>query len=98
VDAAENLTFLLHPVSNDAATTMRTSRREPLDRAFEAVKNMTLSVESDFKSFVVVISANLTFSHIGSSGYSSTAEFVIRSASLFVSSGQRGCAANPNLL
>jgi hypothetical protein len=63
VDAAEDLTFLLHPVSNYAATTMRTSWREPLYRAFEAVKNMGLSFESDFESFVVVISADLTFSH-----------------------------------
>jgi hypothetical protein len=63
VDAAEDLAFLLHAVSNYATTTMGTSRREPLDRAFEAVKNMALSVDRDFESSVVVISADLTFSH-----------------------------------
>jgi hypothetical protein len=63
VHAAEDLIFLLHAVSNYAAATMRTSRREPLYRAFETVKNMGLSFEGDFESFVVVISADLAFSH-----------------------------------
>jgi hypothetical protein len=64
VDAAEDLAFLFHSMSNDAAATVRASRREPLYRAFEAVENVTLPGKNNFESLVVVISADLTFSHL----------------------------------
>jgi len=64
MDAAEDLTFLLHPMADDPAATVRTSWREPLNRAFEAIENMALPDDRDFKRPVVVISANLTFSHL----------------------------------
>jgi hypothetical protein len=64
VDAAEDLTFLLHPMPNNAAATVRAGRGEPLYCAFKAVKNMALPGDSDFESLVVVISADLAFSHL----------------------------------
>jgi hypothetical protein len=64
VDAAEDLTFLLHPVPDNAAATVRAGRGEPLYCALKAVKNMALPFDNDFESLVVVISADLAFSHL----------------------------------
>jgi hypothetical protein len=63
VGTAEDLAFLLHAMSNYATATMRASRREPLYRTFEAVKNMAFTGDSDFNCIVVVVSADFTFSH-----------------------------------
>jgi hypothetical protein len=64
VDAAEDLTFLLDPMPDNAAATVRAGRGEPLYGAFKAVKNMAFSFDNDFESLVVVISADLAFSHL----------------------------------
>jgi hypothetical protein len=64
VHAAEDLTFLLHPMPNNAAATVWAGRGEPLYCAFKAVKNMALPGDGDFESVVVVISADLAFSHL----------------------------------
>jgi hypothetical protein len=64
VDTAEDLTFLLYAVPDNAAAAVRASWGEPLYRAFEAVENMALPGDSDLESLIVVISADLTFSHL----------------------------------
>jgi hypothetical protein len=64
VDATEYLTFLLDPMPDNAAATVRAGRGEPLYRAFKAVKNMALPFDNDLESLVVVISADLAFSHL----------------------------------
>lgn len=64
VDATEDLTFLLHPMPDNTAATVRAGRGEPLYCTFKAVKNMALPGDSDFESLVVVISADLAFSHL----------------------------------
>jgi hypothetical protein len=64
VDATEDLTFLLDPMPDNAAATVRAGRGESLYRAFKAVKNMALPFDNDLESLVVVISADLAFSHL----------------------------------
>jgi hypothetical protein len=64
VDAAKNLSRFLDAVADDPAAAAWTTRCERLDRALEAVEGMTLSAENDLEGFVVVISADFTWSHI----------------------------------
>ncbi len=61
--AAEDLTVLFHAVTNNTALTMRTRRRERMDRAFEAVKDVTLSAGYYFECLVIFVSADFALSH-----------------------------------
>ncbi len=45
-------------MSDDAAPAMRTFRGHGLYRAFETVERMTLALNDNFNTFVVVVSAN----------------------------------------
>jgi hypothetical protein len=60
--ATENAALLLHPVTDDFATAMRTLWREGVDRTFEAVEGVRFTQHGHLKSTVVVVSANLTTS------------------------------------
>jgi hypothetical protein len=48
---------------DDAALAMWTSGRERVDRAFEAVEDVTFSAGDYLKRLVILIFANFTFSH-----------------------------------
>jgi hypothetical protein len=55
--AAVKVVSDLNAVTDDATITMLTNRREHVDRAFERVERVRLSVEDDVKSAFVGISA-----------------------------------------
>lgn len=48
---AEEDTIHLHTVTNNSAATMRTRRRQGMDGTFEAIENVRLTAQADFKAF-----------------------------------------------
>jgi hypothetical protein len=63
MNAAENLTILLHAVTDDPAAAMLANRRESLYGAFETVEDMKFTGDGYFECFVIFISARLTCDH-----------------------------------
>ena len=62
--AAENLPAAsFHAVTDDFAAAMIAFRRDHLDRAFETIEDMGLTLRCYLKGFVVIVSAVFTFSH-----------------------------------
>ena len=61
--AAINDTVRLDAVSNDMTLAVRASRCERVDRAFETIECHRLARLSNFKRFVVVITADITNRH-----------------------------------
>jgi hypothetical protein len=59
----EESPILLKAVADNSDTTCRTNGCERMDRAFEAIVGMSLSVFGDLECFVVIVSAGLTFGH-----------------------------------
>ena len=59
----ENFVRGFHAMADDFAATMTALRREDLDRALEAVKDMLLPLGQDLEGFIVVVPAQLTFRH-----------------------------------
>jgi len=57
MNATEDRAVLFNPMSHDVGATGRTSRRHPLDRAFETVERMGHPVHDDLECLVVVVSA-----------------------------------------
>ncbi len=64
MDAAEDLTALLHAVPNNPAVAVRANRRERMNRALETVEGVMLAGNDHFKRLVIFIFANFAFSHI----------------------------------
>jgi hypothetical protein len=63
MDAAEDLSVGLYAVSDDSAVTVRTDRRQRVDRAFEAIECVMLTGYHHFKRLVIFIFANFACSH-----------------------------------
>jgi len=63
VGTAEDLVVAFYAVTDYTAIAMRTSRRERVDRAFEAVEHVRLSFQRDLEALVVVVAADLTRRH-----------------------------------
>jgi hypothetical protein len=63
VDTTENLSISFHAMPNDSAAAVRANRRETLDRALEAVENMTFSANDNFKGLVIIVSADFACGH-----------------------------------
>jgi hypothetical protein len=63
VGAAEALPIRFQSMPNDPAPAMLASRRQRMNRAFKAVKDMALPAHHHFKALVVVVSANFTLCH-----------------------------------
>ena len=59
----EESTILLKAVADNSDTTCRTDECERMDRAFEAIVGMSLTVLGDLECFVVIVSAGFTFGH-----------------------------------
>ena len=64
MDAAEDLSIGFHSVADDPAFAMRANRRECVDCALEAVKDVVLVGNNYLKCLVIFIFANFAFSHI----------------------------------
>ena len=60
---AEDLSIRFDAVANDTAIAVWTNRRQGVDRALEAVKDVALSVHHDFKRLVVIVLANFADRH-----------------------------------
>jgi hypothetical protein len=61
--AAEKLSAHLDAMANDLAITMFADWRHFLDRALEAVEVVARSGGHHFKTLVILVTANLAFSH-----------------------------------
>ncbi len=79
VDAAEHFAFGFDAVADNLASAVRAGWRDHVNRAFEAVERLCLSLGRDLKRFIVIISAHVAFSHNVSS-LSSAEESQARSA------------------
>ncbi len=62
--AAINLATSFDAVTNYFAITMGTSRRQHVNRAFEAVKGPSFSSRDNLKRLVVIVSTYIALSHI----------------------------------
>ena len=63
--ATINFALLFYAVPDNPALAMGAGRRQRLDRAFEAVEDMTLAGDNYFECLVVLVFANFAFSHTG---------------------------------
>jgi hypothetical protein len=63
MDAAINLATSFDAVTDYFAITMGTSRRQHVNRAFEAVKGPSFTTGRNLKRLVVIVSANIALSH-----------------------------------
>jgi len=63
MDAAINLVTSFDAVTDYLAIAVGTGRRQHVNRAFEAVKGLPLSGRDNLKRLVVIVPANIAFSH-----------------------------------
>ena len=63
VDTTEDLSVRFDAMANDTAGAVWTNRRECVDGALEAIKNMAFSADYDFKRFVIIVLANFACRH-----------------------------------
>jgi hypothetical protein len=63
MNAAIDLSIGFHTMSDDPAVTVWADRRQRVDRAFEAVECVMLSVYDHFKRLVIFIFANFACTH-----------------------------------
>ena len=61
--AAEECTRLLEAVADDAGSAMRAHRGECVDRAFEAIKDVGLTVVNYLKRLVVIVPTGFADCH-----------------------------------
>jgi hypothetical protein len=52
-----------HAVANDLASTVRTAGSHGMDRALKAIERTTLASLNDLKGLVILVAADITFSH-----------------------------------
>ena len=62
--AAKDFSLLFYAMPEYPTPAMRAGGRQGVNRAFKTVKGMAFSRHSYFKSFIIVVSAHLTFCHI----------------------------------
>jgi len=58
MNAAEDLSVGFNAVPDNPAVTVRTNRRQRVDRALEAVERVVLSANDNFKRLVIFVFAN----------------------------------------
>ena len=63
MDAAEDLSVGFNTVPDNPAVTVRTDRRQRVDRALEAVEGVVFAVNDHFKRLVIFIFTNFACSH-----------------------------------
>lgn len=69
VGAAEDLTFPLDAVADDAAFAMIADGGEDVDRTFEGVEAVGFARNDEIKTFVIFVSAVVAGFHDGSEGW-----------------------------
>ena len=50
-------------MADDTAIAVRTNRREGVDCALKAIKDVALPADDDFKGLVIIVLADFAFSH-----------------------------------
>jgi hypothetical protein len=78
MNATEDLSIGFHTVPDDSAATMRTDRRQSVDRAFEAIECVMLSGYYHFERLVIFILANFACSHTQSFRASTALRWCLR--------------------
>ncbi|MFZ0111908.1 MAG: hypothetical protein WAL01_20785 [Pseudolabrys sp.] len=63
MSATVNLVVFLYSMADNARSTMRAFRREGLDRTFEAVKDVIVTVQSHLERLVVVVATRFAYWH-----------------------------------
>jgi hypothetical protein len=63
ISATEEAPVPFHAMSNDTASAMLTNRGELVNRAFKAVKHMTMTGRDYLKAQRIVVAANFTDCH-----------------------------------
>ena len=63
VDTTEDFSVRFDAVAHDTAIAMRANRRQRVDCALEAIKDVALSAHDDFKRIVVIVVADFALSH-----------------------------------
>ena len=63
VDTTEDLSVRFDAVADDTAVAMGAYRRQRVDRALEAIENVTLTAHDHFKRLVIFVLANFAFGH-----------------------------------
>ncbi len=63
MDAAKDATLRLHAVADNAAATMIARRRQGMNGAFKAIEGVRLAVHHHLKTLVILIAANVAYSH-----------------------------------
>ena len=63
MDTTEDLCVRFDAVADDTAIAMRANRRQRVNCAFEAIKDVALSAYDDFKRLVVFVLANFASRH-----------------------------------
>ncbi|MGE5113486.1 MAG: hypothetical protein ACM3JB_21700 [Acidobacteriaceae bacterium] len=67
MSAAKEVTLDLHAVANDPTFAVLANRGHRLDRALEAVENMTCTGRRHLESLVVLVATNFTGRHVQTS-------------------------------
>jgi hypothetical protein len=80
MNAAEDLSFLLDAMPDNATLAMRAPRGKRMNRAFEAVEDVALPADDYFECFVIFVFANFALSH---------------NNKLFARAPRRGCGQHP---
>jgi hypothetical protein len=63
VDTTKDLPIRFDAMSDDTAIAVRAHRRQGVDSALEAIKDVALSVHDDFKRLVIIVFANFACRH-----------------------------------
>ncbi len=63
VDTTKDVSVRFDPVAHDPAIAVWANRRQRVDCAFEAIKDVALSIHDDFKRFVIIVLANFASRH-----------------------------------
>ena len=63
MDTTEDMSVRFDAVAYDTAIAVRANRREGVDCALEAIKDVALSAHDDFKRLVIIVFANFACRH-----------------------------------
>ena len=63
MDTTKDLSVGFDAVAHDTAIAMRANRRQGVDCALEAIKDVALSVHDDFKRLVIIVPTSFASRH-----------------------------------
>ena len=63
MDTTKDLSVRFDAMADDTAIAVRAPRRQGMDCALEAIKDVALSAHDDFKRLVIIVLANFAYRH-----------------------------------